>query len=405
VQNKLNIKYICWNNPLFEAKASSNRVLGLLNGLAKHKTNVEILVVGGYQSFIEFQSIKNNKEFQKINITYLNKTHIQNKWVKRIYNYLLLPIHLKWLFIRLIFKNQYFSNSIIWVENSSILYSLAKKLKRINNSIKLFIEVNEFFDFYINIKGNYLSKRRLIKTQKSFKESFVFELNGIAFMTKSLIHEYSFLNPNLNILHLPMTVDFSRFKAISKSTSIFQNAVYLGDLNNSKDGVDIIIKSFAKIMNEHNNLNLFLVGKQSYDHKEHMELISELKAKERIYFLGLVSKNEVPSILINATLLLLARPDSRQAQGGFPTKLGEYLATKNPVCVTSVGEIPDYLKDNESAFFAKPGCEISFADAMNRALKDLNNSSKIGENGYLVALENFNSETQSKRLFNFLTSL
>ena len=50
----------------------------------------------------------------------------------------------------------------------------------------------------------------------------------------------------------------------------------------------------------------------------------------------------------------MARPDSRQARGGFPTKLGEYLATGKPVCVTKVGEITVYLEDNVSAFLAEP---------------------------------------------------
>ncbi len=59
-------------------------------------------------------------------------------------------------------------------------------------------------------------------------------------------------------------------------------------------------------------------------------------------------------------------PDSKQAQGGFPTKLGEYLATGNPVCATTVGEIPDYLVDGESVYFAVPGSVDSFADAMLR---------------------------------------
>ena len=60
----------------------------------------------------------------------------------------------------------------------------------------------------------------------------------------------------------------------------------------------------------------------------------------------------MPKYLCNAKLLALARPDSIQAQGGFPTKLGEYLATGRPVVVTKVGEIPDYLEDGVNAFLS-----------------------------------------------------
>ena len=100
--------------------------------------------------------------------------------------------------------------------------------------------------------------------------------------------------------------------------------------------------------------------------------------------------------------MALSRPDSHQAQGGFPTKLGEYLATGNPVCVTSVGEIPDYLKDNLSAFMARPGDVDSFADALDRAVCDETNAKKVGVNGRKVAEECFNDEIQAKKLSEFL---
>ena len=82
--------------------------------------------------------------------------------------------------------------------------------------------------------------------------------------------------------------------------------------------------------------------------------------------------------------------------------MGEYLATGNPVCVTKVGEIPDYLEDNVSAFMATPGDVDSFADAMDRALSNPDNAKKVGLAGREVAEREFNSEIQAKRLYEFL---
>ena len=105
---------------------------------------------------------------------------------------------------------------------------------------------------------------------------------------------------------------------------------------------------------------------------------------------------------MNANVLALARPDSHQAQGGFPTKLGEYLATGKPVCVTSVGEISDYLKDNISAFIAEPGNVDSFIDALNRVLCNAKHAEYVGLNGKIVAEKEFSIDIQSKRLATFL---
>lgn len=111
------------------------------------------------------------------------------------------------------------------------------------------------------------------------------------------------------------------------------------------------------------------------------KIIQELGLTERVHFVGVLNREQIPPFLCQASLLALSRPDSHQAQGGFQTKLGEYLATGNPVCVTKIGEISDYLEDNISAFMADPGSVDSFADAMDRALRDLENARKVGLHG------------------------
>jgi glycosyltransferase involved in cell wall biosynthesis len=127
--------------------------------------------------------------------------------------------------------------------------------------------------------------------------------------------------------------------------------------------------------------------------------------ENRIYYMGSVTRDQIPPIIMNASLLVLSRPDSTQAQGGFPTKLGEYLASGNPVCVTKVGEIPDYLIDNETAFLAEPGSVESFADAIDRALRNPKNAKRVGLNGRRVAEISFNKDIQAKKLYDFLIQL
>ena len=124
-----------------------------------------------------------------------------------------------------------------------------------------------------------------------------------------------------------------------------------------------------------------------------------------MFWKGEFSRDKIPAIIKNASLLALPRPDSKQAQGGFPTKLGEYLATGNPVCATTVGEIPDYLIDDESIYFAEPGSINSFADAMKRALSNPLKAKRIGTNGRKVAETHFNKDIQAKKLYDFLSSL
>ena len=132
-------------------------------------------------------------------------------------------------------------------------------------------------------------------------------------------------------------------------------------------------------------------------------MIGHLGLEQRVFWVGEYHRDTIPAILKNANLLVLPRPDSKQAQGGFPTKLGEYLATGNPVCATTVGEIPDYLVDGESVYFAESGSVGSLANAMQRALGNPEEKKRIGANGRKVAETHFNKDIQAKMLYDFLS--
>ena len=204
-------------------------------------------------------------------------------------------------------------------------------------------------------------------------------------------------------MHLPMTVDMSRFQSVTTSVEYKKPYIaFTGTMTNHKDGVDILIKAFAKVADKYLAYHLYLAGFWHYDVPMQEKLIEEYGLQDRIHYIGTLTRKQIPPFVCNASVLALSRPDSHQAQGGFPTKLGEYLATGNPVCVTKVGEIPDYLEDNISAFMAEPGNVDSFADALDRALLDEKNAKEVGTKGIEVAKRNFDVRLQAKRLDDFL---
>ena len=110
----------------------------------------------------------------------------------------------------------------------------------------------------------------------------------------------------------------------------------------------------------------------------------------------------IPQLLMNAEVLALDRPDNLQAKYGFPTKLGEYLLTKNPVVVTAVGDIPKFLKDGVSALIAKPSDAEDFSSKLIWALTHKDEAARIGRAGCSVAMENFNSFTEAQKIVKFL---
>ena len=272
----------------------------------------------------------------------------------------------------------------------------------------MFLEVSEFFDIYRYNKGNILQRLKGFNRQKYFENKAINSYDGLAFMTKTLLLYYKkYMKHGPKPLHLPMTVDLDRFNKDVDALVEFKKpyVAFVGIMDDAKDGVNVLIKAFHEIAKDYPKLKLYLVGGWNYDTPAHQELIKELELKNRVFWVGEYPRDTIPSIICNAKLLVLPRPDSKQAQGGFPTKLGEYLATGVPVCATTVGEIPDYLVNNQSVYFAKPGSVKSFVNAMSNALKNDEKANYVGEQGKKVAELYFNKKTQSNTLYSFLKKM
>ncbi|MDD4205404.1 MAG: glycosyltransferase, partial [Candidatus Delongbacteria bacterium] len=176
--------------------------------------------------------------------------------------------------------------------------------------------------------------------------------------------------------------------------------VYTGPLLQKKDGILTIIKSFSNIANEFPDTNLVCTGSldHSVDRDRVKNEIESSKAKDRIILKGFISRSEMIELLNSAACLVLAKPSSDQADTCFPTKLGEYLATGNPIVVTSTGEIPLYLKDGENAYIAEPDSVGSFTQKLRNLLSDSEMAQKIGLKGRQVAEEKFNYKEIAKKV-------
>jgi glycosyltransferase involved in cell wall biosynthesis len=206
---------------------------------------------------------------------------------------------------------------------------------------------------------------------------------------------------------VPSTVDTGRFNIMYDSPLKYDYIAYCGSLTILKDGVNVLIESFSKISEKHPGINLVLIGTGDTREEEMMikNLVHSLHLESRIIFLGLLPRTEIPPYLINAKILALARPKSKVADAGFPSKLTEYLSTGNPIVVTRVGEIPYYLKDKEHAFLTEPDNVNDFADKLDFVLDNFDLAKQVGAKGKELTTTTFNYNFQAKRMLTFINSL
>lgn len=231
--------------------------------------------------------------------------------------------------------------------------------------------------------------------------------DGLFVMTQRLIQ---FFREEKKIkakyLHLPMTVDYNRFCINLPEQKIENYIGYCGILNNKKDGTDILLNSFAQISMEFPNIRLKLIGEinSEVERKEYYKIVKDHNLEQRVDFMGRVSSDLIPELLCNAKMLVLPRPESLQAEGGFPTKLGEYLSTGKPVIATKVGEIPFYLTHKKNAFLIEPGNLKSLTNELRYVLTHEEEVRRVGEQGKVIVMKYFNYTTQARKMVEFINS-
>lgn len=242
---------------------------------------------------------------------------------------------------------------------------------------------------------------RLIKFDIDKHLSLCKKLDGLFVISTTLKEYYISQGVEGNKIYIiNMIVDASRFAGLEKETCNNQYIAYCGNASNNKDGVDKLIGSFSIVNKTHPDVLLYIIGKAPTSDVENnnIQLAHKLGVLDKIVFTGIVTADKMPQLLKNASVLVLHRPDSLQAQCGFPTKLGEYLLTENPVVITSVGDIPKFLLDKVSALIASPNNNVEFANKIQWALDNPIKADSIGKKGAETAAQFFNAITETRKL-------
>jgi glycosyltransferase involved in cell wall biosynthesis len=211
----------------------------------------------------------------------------------------------------------------------------------------------------------------------------------------SYLAEYAtrHLRSGAEVVVLPIMVDCDDYWTDEPPVASPRLVTYVGMLNEKKDGVVTLMTAFSRLAPDFPDVTLRLVG-DSDDARvsnvpEFRRIAGELGVLERVEFTGQALREEIPRYLREASVLVLARPSSQQADAGFPTKLGEYLASGRPVIVTRTSDIAEYLADGESAYVVPPDDVDALEVRLRHVLGHPDEAAGVGAAGRRVAEESF----------------
>jgi len=133
-------------------------------------------------------------------------------------------------------------------------------------------------------------------------------------------------------------------------------------------------------------------------------LTEQLDLSDRVEFVGLVNREEIPVIINEADVGLAPIKATEELAYAIPTKIYEYLACELPVVVTGRGEVRRFIETSGGGIHAESDPK-AIADALETLLEDRDRRSAMGEAGYHYVVGEYDREDIAEQLDAELTAL
>jgi glycosyltransferase involved in cell wall biosynthesis len=397
---KKNHKYVLITSSNFPAGGAAANYLNLFcKGVVANGFYISVFLLKGF-AFGSFANTKARKNITDYGTpyTYLGSTRRpKNKFLKLFDEFVSL-LRLTGLLFSLL-KNR--KQTTILIYNSEIqsnipIFLLAKIFR-----IRIVTFIPEFYDksvFY----GSFF---RRIKWY-GFLLNFYY-LNKLSYKLIVFSHflKEEYINKGFsdnNILVQPNLTDFDFW--IDDGSEIKYTIGYSGTPS-VKDGLYDLFKAINLLQSRSVDVSLLVIGDVTFGES----LIPKLKMEcqrlgilEKVTFAGLVESLMVKKYLAECKILAITRPSLTQTRAGFPTKLGEYFATKRPVLTTNFGDIEKYFENDIDLVMAESGNPDSIAGKIQWMLENAVVLDQIAKQGVMKAKELLDYNSSVTRMIQFI---
>lgn len=233
---------------------------------------------------------------------------------------------------------------------------------------------------------------------------FLFENIGLRFphgilpISNLLIDVLQEKVPNKPLLKIPIIAEFSKFD-LEKSGSEEPYFLYCGAAEYA-EVIYFILDAFDQL--ENNDYFLYLViGGDKPNRDKVLRKIAASKNKDRVRFFTSIPYEELVQKYLNAKALMIPLRFTVQDAARFPHKIGEYLASGNPMITTDVGEVNHYFTDGENAIIADRYEVDAFREKMQFVIDHPEEAARIGQNGKDFGLKTFDYPVFGQKIKSF----
>ena len=167
--------------------------------------------------------------------------------------------------------------------------------------------------------------------------------------------------------------------------------MYVGNLE-AYQGIDLLLESFALTLQQHNQLDLVIIGGETSDIQKYQNFAQHLGILDNVHFLGAKPVEHLAMYLSQADMLVSPRTKGKNT----PMKLYSYLDSGKALLAT---DLPTHTQvvDSQVAMLAKPNAE-DFSGGMLSLVADKNLRLRLGSAGKNLIEQKHTYTAFSKKL-------
>lgn len=385
-----------------DGTGATSRVLALAKGLAENGATVEVFMPKpseNERSGERNANLKGTYEGIRFEYTCGQRLASRTRW-----GALFLYLKGLWRACRAIHKSHRIAKVdaiLLWYPENLISFFVFRALATLIGA-SLIAEKCEFPFVYSH-------KTIRVRATMWFNDHVTYRmLDGVIVISEYLWDFFSArVSAKAKLIHVPILVDMGEFDIVADNLDrVDKRIMYCGNLDNEGE-VKTLLQSFALVAGHFPKWMLHVIGdvRDEAQNSELTQLIVNIGLHGRVVLLGHHPRREIPRLLVNGDIMALPRADGVFSRAGFPTKVGEYLATGKPVVVTRIGEVDRYLEDHINAYLVPPGNIRAFADALQCVMANPEEAQEVGQRGREVAQRAFSCQTHGKRIIEYIRAL
>lgn len=183
----------------------------------------------------------------------------------------------------------------------------------------------------------------------------------------------------------------------NKDASTYKRNIVIAGRFSVEKGFDLGIRAFSKVLESKADCDLFVIG--NGPEKANLEiLVRDLGIQDKVFFKGVLSKDELLYACHNATCVLIPTPSSES----FSMLAVEAMSAGTPVIATNVGGLPEVVQNGVTGYLVEPSPE-EISKALLHLFQDEMSIREFGQNAKIIAKKNFSVQRFGQEITNEYT--